>query len=90
MKAIRRTTQFKKDVKRARKRGKDFAKLKEVIEKLARGEALEERYRDHVLLGEWKGTRDCHLEPDWLLLYEATEEEVILIRTGTHADLFKK
>lgn len=89
MKAIRRTTQFKKDVKRARKRGKDVAKLKEVIEKLARGESLEERYRDHALLGEWKGTRDCHLEPDWLLLYEATEEEVILIRTGTHADLFK-
>lgn len=90
MKAIRRTTQFKKDVKRAQKRGKDFSKLKIVIEKLARGEALDEKYRDHALTGGYQGTRDCHLEPDWLLIYEMGDEELILIRTGTHADLFKK
>ena len=90
MKAIRRTTQFKKDVKRAKKRGKDTEKLRAVIEKLAGGEALEARYRDHALVGTYRGARDCHLEPDWLLIYETGEEEVVLIRTGTHADLFKE
>ena len=90
MKAIRRTTQFKKDVKRAKKRGKDTEKLKVVIEKLAGGEALEARYRDHALVGTYRGARDCHLEPDWLLIYETSEEEVVLIRTGTHSDLFKE
>lgn len=89
MKAIRRTTQFKKDIKRAKKRGKDFNKLKTVIEKLAQGEILEEKHRDHALVGTWKGTRDCHIEPDWLLIYESREDELILIRTGTHADLFR-
>ncbi len=90
MRVIRRTTQFKKDVRRAKKRGKDFSKLKEVIEHLVNGEPLDARYRDHALAGEYQGTRDCHIEPDWLLIYEQTEEEVVLIRTGTHADLFKK
>ena len=90
MKAIRRTTQFKKDVKRAKKRGKDTEKLRTVIEKLACGEALETHYRDHALVGTYRGARDCHLEPDWLLIYETSEEEVVLIRTGTHSDLFKE
>ena len=90
MKAIRRTTQFKKDVKRAKKRGKDTEKLRVVIEKLADGEALEARYRDRALVGTYRGARDCHLEPDWLLIYETSEEELVLIRTGTHSDLFKE
>ncbi|GIV57448.1 MAG: type II toxin-antitoxin system YafQ family toxin [Bacteroidetes bacterium] len=90
MKVIRRTNQFKKDVRRAKKRGKDVQKLKEVIEKLARGETLEARYRDHALGGPYRGARDCHIEPDWVLIYETDKEELILIRTGTHADLFNK
>lgn len=90
MKAIRRTTQFKKDIKRTRKRGKDFARLKDVITRLARGETLADRFHDHPLVGDWKGARDCHIEPDWLLIYAATDDELVLIRTGTHADLFKK
>ena len=70
MRAIRQTTQFKKDIKRVKKRGKDFSKLKGVIERLARGETLEARYRDHALSGTYRGTRDCHIEPDWVLIYE--------------------
>lgn len=90
MKAIRQTSRFRKDVKRIKKRGKDFTEFKRVIEKLAAGEQLDERYKDHVLVGPWKGVRDCHIEPDWLLLYQVDDNELILIRTGTHSDLFKK
>lgn len=79
---------FKKDVKRAKKRGKDLGKLREVIELLVRGELLPLSYRDHALTGNWSGWRDCHIEPDWLLLYKLTEEELILGRTGSHSDLF--
>ena len=79
---------FKKDVKRAKKRGKDLGKLREVIELLVRGELLPLSYRDHGLTGNWSGWRDCHIEPDWLLLYKLTEEELILGRTGSHSDLF--
>ena len=88
MRAGRRTTQFKKDVKRAKKRKKAIEKLKVVIEKLARGEPLEARHHDHALTGPYGGARDCHIEPDWILIYEASEDELVLIRTGTHADLF--
>ncbi|MEM9480382.1 MAG: type II toxin-antitoxin system YafQ family toxin [Verrucomicrobiota bacterium] len=82
------TSQFKKDVKRQRKRGKDVSKLKEVIEALVSGSELPERFRDHALAGNWKGWRDCHVEPDWLLIYKTADEELILGRTGSHADLF--
>lgn len=88
MRSIRRTSQFKKDIKRAERRRKDLNKFKKMIKKLVQGEPLEARYKDHVLVGEYKGTRECHLEPDWLLIYEQTEEDIVLIRTGTHADLF--
>lgn len=71
-----------------KKRGKSFDDFKGVIQKLAKGEVLEERYRDHKLTGDYVGTRECHIEPDWLLIYEINEEELILIRTGTHSDLF--
>ena len=89
MKAIRRTSEFKRDVKRMQRQGKDFEKLKTVLESLVKGVELESRYRDHVLVGQYKGTRECHLEPDWLLIYELAEDEIILIRTGSHSDLFK-
>jgi mRNA interferase YafQ len=71
------------------KRGKEFAEFKGIIRKIAEGETLEAKYRDHVLAGQYKGTRECHIEPDWLLVYELTESELVLVRTGTHSDLFK-
>ena len=88
MREVRRTGQFKRDVKRMDKRGKDFSELRRVIELLATGEPLEPRHRDHPLSGGYSGSRDCHIEPDWVLIYERTRDELILIRTGTHADLF--
>lgn len=88
MKQLSRTTQFKRDVKRQQKRGKDFTAFKQVLQQLLAGEELAARYRDHVLIGQYKGTRECHIEPDWLLIYEATDTEIVLIRTGTHLDLF--
>ena len=89
MKTIRRTAQFKRDVKRLQRQGKDVAKLEKVLESLVEGEDLPAEYRDHVLVGQYKGTRECHLEPDWLLIYESAEGEIILIRTGSHSDLFR-
>lgn len=88
MRTIRRTSQFKRDVRRMKKQAKDMSKLKEVIQKIVGGEELEARYRDHVLVGQYKGTRECHVEPDWLLIYELAPDEVVLIRTGSHSDLF--
>ena len=88
MRAIRRTSQFKRDVERMKRRGKDLSKLKEVLEKIISGQQLEAKYSDHALVGQYKGTRECHIEPDWLLIYELAQSEVVLIRTGTHADLF--
>lgn len=82
------TAQFKRDYKRQLKRGKDMTVIKDAINRLARGDTLELKYRDHPLIGGYKGSRECHLEPDWLLLYELTHEELVLIRTGTHSDLF--
>ena len=89
MRTIHRTSQFKKDVKQMGKRGKKFEEFKEIIGKIAEGETLDAKYRDHVLVGQYKGTRECHIEPDWLLIYELTESELVLVRTGTHSDLFK-
>ena len=71
-----------------RKRGKDLEKLKGVINHLVASETLPERYKDHALSGNWVGWRDCHIEPVWLLLYQVTDEALILGRTGTHADLY--
>lgn len=88
MKKILRTNRFKKDVKMMKKRGKSFQVFKQVIKKLAKDEPLEERFRDHKLKGDYLGTRECHVEPDWLLIYEESDSELVLIRTGTHSDLF--
>ena len=89
MKTIRRTSQFKRDVKRMQQQGREVDKLKRVLEALVQGEPLADSYRDHVLVGQYKGTRECHIEPDWLLIYELGEAEIVLIRTGSHSDLFK-
>jgi len=84
------TTQFKKDYKKLKKRNKDLSKIRTVIEKLAAGQLLEPKYNDHPLVGNWKGHRDCHIEPDWLLIYRITFDGLYLERTGTHSDLYKK
>jgi mRNA interferase YafQ len=86
-----RTNQFKKDVKRAGKRGKDPAKLKAVLELLIDGELLPPEYKDHPLGGNFAGSRDCHVESDWVLIYTLTENggHVRFERTGTHSDLFR-
>ena len=89
MKAIKRTSQFKRDVKRMRRQGRDLVKLRDLLESLVRGEGLAAVHRDHVLVGQYKGTRECHIEPDWLLIYELGESETVLIRTGSHSDLFR-
>ena len=89
---VRFTTQFKKDLKLAKKQGKDTEKLFAVIEKLANGEPLEEKYRDHDLSGNYKGCRECHIEPDWLLVYEVIDDVLVLMlyRVGSHSDLFRQ
>lgn len=88
MRSIRRDTQFKKDVKRLLKRGKDMDKLKETIDRLVDAEALPTRSRDHPLKGTLKDCRECHIEADWLLIYRIEGGELCLIRTGSHSDLF--
>ena len=85
---VAQTKQFKKDVKRMRKRGKDLEKVKAVIDLLVAEEPLPPKNRDHKLGGNWIGRRDCHIEPDWILIYKLTEDELLLERTGTHSDLF--
>lgn len=84
------THQYLKDLKLARKRGLDESKLNEVILKLVSGEELPKKNRDHSLSGDYKGFRECHISPDWLLIYskDITVRIVTLVRTGTHSDLF--
>lgn len=86
------TSQFKKDLKLAKKQNKDLDKLFEVVNILADGGTLDAKYRDHDLSGDYKGTRECHIEPDWLLVYEIKDEVLVLMlyRLGTHSELFKK
>lgn len=87
---IRFTSQFKRDLKLAKKQGKDIEKLFQVVERLANGEVLEEKYHDHNLIGNYKGCRECHIEPDWLLVYEISENilTLLLYRVGSHSELF--
>lgn len=82
------STKFKRDVKHAGKRGKNMAKLKIAIDLLVEQLGLPPEYRDHPLRGNWKGYRDLHIEPDWLLLYRVDGDELQLARTGRHADIF--
>jgi len=86
---IQYTNQFKKDYKRIQKQGKDLEKLRSIIEKLSSNQLLEPQYRDHPLIGNWRGYRDCHIESDWILIYKITTDTLILARTGSHSDLFK-
>ncbi|WP_077368368.1 type II toxin-antitoxin system YafQ family toxin [Anaerosalibacter sp. Marseille-P3206] len=89
---IKFTTQFKKDLKLAKKQNKELYKLFEVIGLLAQGKNLEAKYRDHDLSGNYKGTRECHIEPNWLLVYEYRNDVLVLMlyRLGSHSELFKK
>jgi mRNA interferase YafQ len=80
--------QFKRDVKQAQKRGKDMEKLKSLLSLLIEGKLLPATYLDHPLKGGWRGFRDSHIEPDWLLIYKITGETVRFERTGRHTDLF--
>ena len=84
------SNRFKKDLKLAIRRGYKIELLDEVVKKLVSEEELEERYRDHALGGNYKGLRECHITPDWLLIYEIIDSELVLYlsRTGTHSDLF--
>ena len=83
------TTQFKKDYKRIKKQNKDTSKLYSVIRLLSSGKKLKPRHKDHSLSGELKRMRDCHIEPDWLLIYGLKPGLLSLKRTGSHSDLFK-
>ena len=79
---------FKKSIKQDAKRGLDLNLLEQILEKLERGILLEEKYRDHALIGNYKGFRECHIKPDWLLLYYIDGETIVFYKTGTHSDLF--
>ena len=89
---VKPTTQFKKDFKLAMKRSMKIELLEEVIAMLAMGEALPDKHKDHALTGNWVGHRECHILPDWLLIYRIEDEVLVLTlsRTGTHSDLFGK
>ncbi len=82
------TARFQREFGRMLQRGKDEMKFKAVAAKLLLGESLEPRYEDYLLKGSFAGWRDCHIEPDWILVYKRTPTEVIFGRTGTHSDLF--
>ena len=89
---VKTTTQFKKDFKLGKKRGLKMELLREVITVLAMGETLPEKNKDHALTGNWIGHRECHILPNWLLVYRLEDEVLVLTltRTGTHSDLFGK
>lgn len=89
---VKPTLQFKKDYKLAMKRGLDISLLEDIIAKLALGESLPEKNRDHALSGNWNGYRECHILPDWLLIYKLEDNVLILTlaRTGPHSNLFNK
>lgn len=86
------TTAFKSDIKLIEKQNKDISQLKAVVNTLLNGESLEAKYKDHALSGNWKGFRECHITPDWLLIYLKSDKELILTltRTGSHSNLLKK
>ena len=84
------SNQFKKDIKQAYKRGFEISKLTKVVNLLASKERLDDKYRDHQLYGRYSGFRECHVEPDWILIYRIDDDrlELLLFRTGTHSDLY--
>jgi mRNA interferase YafQ len=90
MRTFRYSRAYKKDLKRISRRGYDLTLLASVLNALRTGRQLPAARRDHPLRGDWQGWRECHVDPDWLLIYKPTDTEVQLARTGTHADLFGK
>lgn len=84
------TSKFRKDYKRIKKRSLDISSLQEVLDKLCAGETLDLKHKDHALSGFYQGFRECHIQPDWLLIYTVSEDELIIVAscTGSHADLF--
>ncbi len=89
MLSVERTHRFKKDFKLMLKRGKSAEKLRQIVSQLASKKPLETKHRDHTLTGNFSDSRECHIEPDWLLIYTPLEEAIRLERTGTHSDLFR-
>jgi mRNA interferase YafQ len=83
------TSRFKKDYKKAMKRNYDIALIEAVISDLINEVSLDERYKDHVLVGDYEGCRECHIKPDWLLIYQIGNGIIVFERTGTHSDLFR-
>ncbi len=94
MREIVLTNQYKRDIKKARKRNLNEEELTEVVEMLANDEVLPRAMRDHALMGNYRGFRECHVNPDWLLVYSKDDTDTVnilnLVRTGTHSDLFSK
>jgi mRNA interferase YafQ len=86
---IRPTSRFTKDLKLMKRHGKELDKIEKVVDMLAGDIPLSAEKRDHNLKGQWSETRECHVEPDWLLIYRKVDNELILVRTGSHADLFE-
>jgi mRNA interferase YafQ len=84
-----RSSQFKRDFKLAIKRGRDISKIEKIMRMLTEEIPLDSKHRDHSLSGDYKAHRECHIEPDWLLIYVVTAREIFFVRTGTHSDLFK-
>ena len=84
------TRQFDRDVKRMQKQGKNLEKLKIIIQSLLVEGQLDPIHRDHKLIGNWQGRRECHIESNWLLIYKAEADRIVFERTGTHSDLFQK
>jgi mRNA interferase YafQ len=85
---VKRTTQFKRDFKRVVRRGKSVTKFRFVVNELASEQSLGRKYCDHILSGRYHCSRECHIEPDWLLIYTLSEKSLCLERTGSHSDLF--
>ena len=83
------SSQFKKDFKKIQSQGKNVSQLGITVEALLKKQSLYPKYRDHKFIGKWKNHRDCHIEPDWILIYRLTEDSLILERTGSHSELFK-
>ncbi len=86
--SIRQSSRFRQDVKRLLRQGADLARLEVIVEMLVAQMPLHERYRDHASIGNWQSHRECHIEPDWLLIYLIVDDELQLARTGSHAELF--
>ncbi len=82
------TSKFKKDFDRIKTQGKDVIKLKILLNKIQSGIPLDVQNKDHALKGNWTGYRECHIEPDWLLIYKTTDDTVSFVRTGSHSELF--